>query len=96
MAKQKTGRKGNKICAAGIAWAKRTFDRYPSAYANMAASKYCKDPNYAKGSKNKKVMEKAQLRKISAELKKASAMHKGQAAKIDRMLKAMNKTAKKK
>ena len=37
-----TKRKGNKICAAGIAWAKRTFDTYPSAYANMAASKYCK------------------------------------------------------
>ena len=35
-------------------------------------------------------MEKAQLRKISAELKKASAMHKGQAAKIDKMLKSMN------
>ena len=35
----------------GIAWAKRTFDTYPSAYANMAASKYCKDPNYAKGAK---------------------------------------------
>jgi len=48
----KKGRtKGNKICPAGIAWAKRTFDRYPSAYANMAASKYCKDPNYAKKSK---------------------------------------------
>ena len=43
--------KGNKICPAGIAWAKRTFDKYPSAYANMAASKYCKDPNYAKKSK---------------------------------------------
>jgi len=55
----KKGRtKGNKICPAGIAWAKRTFDTYPSAYANMAASnmaasKYCKDPNYAKGSKKK-------------------------------------------
>jgi len=50
----KSGRvkkKGNKICPAGIAWAKRTFDTYPSAYANMAASKYCKDPNYAKKSK---------------------------------------------
>ena len=48
----KKGRtKGNKICPAGIAWAKRTFDKYPSAYANMAASKYCKDPNYAKKSK---------------------------------------------
>lgn len=41
-------------------------------------------------------MEKAQLRKISAELKKASAMHKGQAAKIDRMLKSMTKASKKK
>lgn len=46
--------KASKICPAGIAWAKRTFDKYPSAYANMAASKYCKDPNYAKGSKKKK------------------------------------------
>ena len=46
--------KGNKICAAGISWAKRTFDKYPSAYANLAASKYCKDPNYAKGNKGKK------------------------------------------
>ena len=45
---RKRKKKGNKICAAGIAWAKRTFDTYPSAYANMAASKYCKDPNYAK------------------------------------------------
>ena len=44
--------KKSKICPAGIAWAKRTFDKYPSAYANMAASKYCKDPNY--GKKNKK------------------------------------------
>ena len=49
-----TKRKGNKICPAGIAWARRTFDKYPSAYANMAASKYCKDPNYAKKSKKKK------------------------------------------
>ena len=51
--KGKTKKKGNKICPAGIAWAKRTFDTYPSAYANMAASKYCKDPNYAKGAKGK-------------------------------------------
>ena len=58
MAKKKTGRK-NKICPAGIAWAKRTFDTYPSAYANMAASKYCKDPNYAKGAKGKKKKKKA-------------------------------------
>ena len=45
---------GGKICASGKSWAKRTFDTYPSAYANMAASKYCKDPNYAKGAKGKK------------------------------------------
>ena len=43
-----------KICPKGKAWAKRTFDTYPSAYANMAASKYCKDPNYAKKAKGKK------------------------------------------
>ncbi len=46
--------KGSKICPSGKAWAQRTFDTYPSAYANMAASKYCKDPNYAKGAKGKK------------------------------------------
>jgi len=50
MAKAKSG---GKICPKGKAWAKKTFDTYPSAYANMAASKYCKDPNYAKGSKKK-------------------------------------------
>ena len=47
--KKKKKKKGNKICDKGIAWAKRTFDTYPSAYANLAASKYCKDPNYGKG-----------------------------------------------
>ena len=53
--------KQSKICPAGIAWAKRTFDTYPSAYANMAASKYCKDPNYAKKAKGKKQGEKTLL-----------------------------------
>jgi mannose/cellobiose epimerase-like protein (N-acyl-D-glucosamine 2-epimerase family) len=46
-------KKGGVICPEGKAWAKRTFDTYPSAYANLAASKYCKDPNYAKKSKRK-------------------------------------------
>ena len=46
--------KKNKICPEGIAWAKRTFDVYPSAYANLAASKYCKYPNYAKKAKGGK------------------------------------------
>ena len=49
----KKAKSGGKICPKGKAWAKRTFDTYPSAYANMAASKYCKDPNYAKKSKGK-------------------------------------------
>ena len=48
-----TKSKGSKICPSGKAWAKRTFDTYPSAYANITASKYCKDPNYAKKSKGK-------------------------------------------
>ena len=55
--RMKKGRKvksGGKICPEGKAWAKRTFDTYPSAYANLAASKYCKDPNYAKKSKGGK------------------------------------------
>ena len=45
--------KGSKICPAGKAWGKRTFDTYASAYANLAASKYCKDPNYGKRKKLK-------------------------------------------
>ena len=46
--------KGSKICPECKACAKRTFDTYPSAYANLAASKYCKDPNYAKKAKGGK------------------------------------------
>ena len=45
---------GGKICAEGLRWAKRTFDRTPSAYSNLAASKFCKDPNYAKKAKGGK------------------------------------------
>ncbi len=47
-----------KLCPKGKAAAKRKFKVYPSAYANMAASKYCKDPNYAKGAKGKKRKKK--------------------------------------
>tara|TARA_R100000700_G_scaffold37716_1_gene48180 strand:+ start:538 stop:654 length:117 start_codon:yes stop_codon:yes gene_type:complete len=36
-------------------------------------------------------MDAKKLRKISSELKKASALHKGQAIKIDRMLKNLRK-----
>jgi len=37
------------------------------------------------------MVNKKKLQQISKELKKASAMHKGQAAKIDKMLKSINK-----
>ena len=37
------------------------------------------------------MMDKKKLQQISKELKKASAMHKGQALKIDKMLKSINK-----
>ena len=40
-------------------------------------------------------MDPKKLREIASQLKKASAMHKGQAAKIDRMLKSMNNSKKK-
>jgi hypothetical protein len=36
-------------------------------------------------------MDAKKLKQISSELKKASAMHKGQAVKIDKMLKSLNK-----
>lgn len=39
-----------KICKAGRDWADRKFDKH-SAYKMLAASKYCKDPNYGKGKK---------------------------------------------
>jgi hypothetical protein len=37
------------------------------------------------------MIDSKKLRTISAELKKASAMHKSQAGRIDRMLKSLNK-----
>ena len=36
-------------------------------------------------------MDAKKLKEIASQLKKASAMHKGQAAKIDRILKSMKK-----
>lgn len=39
-------------------------------------------------------MDAKKLKKISAELKKASAMHKGQAKRIDAMLASINKKKK--
>lgn len=54
---EKKKKKKNKICKAGKEWAKETFDTYPSIYANLAASKYCKDPNYAKKDKKNEELE---------------------------------------
>ena len=39
---------------------------------------------------------KKKLKQIASELRKASDMHKGQAAKIDKMLKSMSSKTKKK
>ena len=41
-------------------------------------------------------MDKAKLKKIAGELRKASAMHKSQAVRIDKMLKSMTPEKKKK
>tara|TARA_R100001079_G_scaffold105248_1_gene72442 strand:- start:1359 stop:1487 length:129 start_codon:yes stop_codon:yes gene_type:complete len=41
-------------------------------------------------------MDKKTLKVISSELKKASKMHKSQAARIDRMIKKVNSSVKKK
>ena len=43
-----------KLCARGKAAAKRKFKVYPSAYANIWASKYCKGKVGRKKNKRKK------------------------------------------
>ena len=43
-----------KLCAKGKAAAKRKFDVYPSAYANMYASAVCSGKVTPGGKKNKK------------------------------------------
>jgi len=43
---------GGKICSAGKKWAMRRYGKW-SAYAAMGASKYCKDPSYARAAKRK-------------------------------------------
>jgi len=42
------------------------------------------------------MIDKKKLKTIAAELRKASAMHKGQAARIDKMLKSIKPKPKKK
>ena len=50
--------KGSKICPAGKAWAERTFDTYPSAYANMYASAVCSGKIKPGGKKKSKKRRK--------------------------------------
>jgi len=40
-------------------------------------------------------MDGKKLKEIASQLRKASALHKGQAAKIDRIIKSMSKSKKK-
>ena len=52
----KKAKSGGKICPEGKAWAKRTFDTYPSAYLNIV-----KIQTMLKNPKLKKVKEKSML-----------------------------------
>ena len=47
----KKGKSGGKICPEGKAWARRTFDTNPSAYANSYAVRVCKGQVKAGGKK---------------------------------------------
>jgi len=51
---------GNEICAAGKAWAKRTYDKWPSAYASMGASKKCDQLGHKK---DESLQEEGDLKK---------------------------------
>ena len=53
-AKKKPIPTNKKLYARVKAQTKRKFAVYPSAYANMAASKYCKSSTYGKGKKKRK------------------------------------------
>ena len=48
----------NKRRKLGISRSKSKSTISPKAYANMAASKYCKDPKYGKGKKRKLSIKK--------------------------------------
>jgi len=77
-----------KLCAKGKAAAKRKFDVYPSAYANMYASAVCsgkvkpggkkKTVKKAKGSKRKypKCVPKAKAQRMTASQRKSAVQRK--------------------
>ena len=51
--KAKKKKKGNKLCARGIASAKAKYNVYPSAYANGYAVQVCKGTKPGAGGKKK-------------------------------------------
>jgi hypothetical protein len=61
-----------KLCARGKAAAKRKFDVYPSAYANMYASAVCSG-KVTPGGKKKKKMAKGGEVSVSQKRKKKSS-----------------------
>ena len=73
-----------KLCARGKAAAKRKFDVYPSAYANMYASSVCSGKTTPGGKKKKKMAKGGEVlnfNKISQDRKKVSSYSQGGIAK---------------
>ena len=71
-----------KLCARGKAAAKRKFDVYPSAYANMYASAVCSGKVKPGGKKKpKKKASGGMINKTSQERKKVSNYNQGGGAK---------------
>jgi hypothetical protein len=71
-----------KLCAKGKAAAKRKFDVYPSAYANMYASAVCSGKVTPGGKKKpKKKADGGMINKVSQDRKKVSNYNQGGVAK---------------
>jgi hypothetical protein len=71
-----------KLCAKGKAAAKRKFDVYPSAYANMYASAVCSGKVTPGGKKKpKKKADGGMINKVSQDRKKVSNYNQGGIAK---------------
>jgi hypothetical protein len=69
-----------KLCAKGKAAAKRKFDVYPSAYANMYASAVCSG-KIKPGGKAKKKASGGMINQVSQDRKKVSNYNQGGVAK---------------
>ena len=68
-----------KLCAKGKAAAKRKFDVYPSAYANMYASAVCSGK--VKPGGRKKKMDGGSVNSVSQSRKKTSSYNQNRIAK---------------